>query len=69
MQNNDAVLSTPWEERFGWYHYDGRAIYEFTEKDLDAAAELYSANGVTAVILFGAHFRFSKWRRRGAPRR
>ncbi len=51
--------ATPWEERFGWYHYDGRAIYGFTEKDLDNAADLYASNGVTAVILFGAHFRFS----------
>lgn len=59
MLNKNAARSTPWEERFGWYHYDGRTIYEFTEKDLDDAAELYSANGATAVILFGAHFRFS----------
>ena len=59
MNNADTVSVSPWEERFGWYHYDGRAIYDYTEKDLDDAAELYSANGVTAVILFGAHFRFS----------
>ncbi|MBO4452757.1 MAG: beta-galactosidase trimerization domain-containing protein [Clostridia bacterium] len=55
----EVTANTPWEERFGWYHYDGRAIYEYTGKDLDDAAELYKANGVTAVILFGAHFRFS----------
>ncbi len=59
MENRELARSTAWEERFGWYHYDGRAIYGFTEKDLDDAAELYAANGVTAVILFGAHFRFS----------
>ena len=59
MIRQDSTDFTPWEERFGWYHYDGRAIYAFTEKDLDDAAELYSANGVTSVILFGAHFRFS----------
>ncbi len=59
-QNIQAPVSS-WEERFGWYHYDGDSVYRFTEADLDAAAELYRSTGITAVILFGAHFRFSFW--------
>lgn len=59
MNNWKKAPDSAWEERFGWYHYDGRAVFDFTDEDLDKAAKLYSDNGVTAVILFGAHFRFS----------
>ncbi|MBP5231452.1 MAG: hypothetical protein ILO68_06940 [Clostridia bacterium] len=61
---NDIMIpetgsSSPWEERFGWYHYDGRAVFGYGEDELERAAKRYAENGVTAVILFGAHFRFS----------
>ncbi len=59
MAYTKTTPSTPWEERFGWYHYDGRAVFGYGETELDEAAKLYADNGVTAVILFGAHFRFS----------
>ncbi|MFA7099229.1 MAG: hypothetical protein WC143_04010 [Eubacteriales bacterium] len=52
---------SPWEERFGWYHYTGKAVYELSQKDLEETAKRYSEAGITAVILFGAHFRFSFW--------
>ncbi|MDD4125287.1 MAG: beta-galactosidase trimerization domain-containing protein [Eubacteriales bacterium] len=58
---NAVKPESSWEERFGWYHYDGDAIYKYTEADLNDAAELYRKTGITAVILFGAHFRFSFW--------
>lgn len=51
----------PWEERFGWYHYNLESVYNFTEKDYDAAAKSYYDSGITSIILFGAHFRFSFW--------
>lgn len=53
--------SSSWEERFGWYHYNGDAVYNYTDADLDNVATIYRDSGVTAVILFGAHFRFSFW--------
>lgn len=52
---------TPWEERFGWYHYSGRQVYHFSDADLDGEAQRYADTGITTVILFGAHFRFSFW--------
>ncbi|MGI6654213.1 MAG: hypothetical protein ACOX55_08880 [Christensenellales bacterium] len=52
---------TPWEERFGWYHYDGQHVYQYTEEDLNHDAQRYADTGITTIILFGAHFRFSFW--------
>lgn len=54
-------LSTPWEERFGWFWYGADVIYNWEEKDfLNAAKNFYDAGNTTA-ILFGTHFRFSYW--------
>ena len=61
MKSTPVKPSPSWEERFGWYHYDGTAIYSYTQADLDRVARTYYDNGITAVILFGAHFRFSFW--------
>lgn len=51
----------PWEERFGWYHYNLEHVYEFTDQDYENAAKEYKDAGITTIILFGAHFRFSFW--------
>ncbi|MFU0799825.1 MAG: Glyco-hydro-42M domain-containing protein [Xylanivirga thermophila] len=59
MNNNKA--KNPWQERFGWYHYDSKSIYKFTDEDFDKAAKKYRDAGITTIILFGAHFRFSYW--------
>ncbi|MDD2503272.1 MAG: hypothetical protein PHG58_05370 [Clostridia bacterium] len=52
---------SPWEERFGWFHYSLDNVYGFTDKDFAEAAERYHDAGITSIILFGAHFRFSFW--------
>lgn len=51
----------PWEERFAWYHYNLEHVYSFADEDFNKAAKEYYDAGITAVILFGAHFRFSFW--------
>ncbi len=50
-----------WEERFGWLWYGAEEIYNWSDEQFDAEAIRYRDNGITAVILFGAHFRFSFW--------
>ena len=59
MSNN--TKPNPWEERFGWYHYNLEYVYGFKEEDYDNAAKKFHDSGITSVILFGAHFRFSFW--------
>jgi hypothetical protein len=58
---NNHTVRNPWEERFGWFRYDSGYIYGFTDEDFDKAAKKFHDAGITAVILFGAHFRFSYW--------
>lgn len=51
----------PWEERFGWYHYSGEIIFADNDDQLWQDALRYQEQGVTTVILFSTHFRFSFW--------
>lgn len=58
---NDSKKPNPWKERFGWYHYNLEGVYNFTEEDFESEAKKYYDSGITCIILFGAHFRFSFW--------
>ena len=48
-----------WNERFGWYWYGGEQVFGYGSEDVLNDAAKYAANGITSVILFGAHFRLS----------
>lgn len=50
-----------WSTRFGWFHYSLDDVYSFTDEDFESVAKKYKDAGINAVILFGAHFRFSFW--------
>lgn len=60
MEKTMAKIN-PWEERFGWYHYSGEIIFADSDDQLEQDALKYKQNGVTSVILFSTHFRFSFW--------
>lgn len=48
-----------WNERFGWYWYGGEQVFGYGREEAFSDAGKYAANGITSVILFGAHFRLS----------
>ena len=52
-------ITNKWEERFGWLWYGSEAVYRWDDARFESEAARYQDNGITAVILFGAHFRFS----------
>ncbi len=62
MQNNKQKSKIdPWQERFAWYHYTLDQIFTDTDEDLARTAADYQASGITSIILFGTHFRYSFW--------
>ena len=61
LTNLQKKSVSPWDEKFGWYHYDGDAVFHASGAKLGEDAKRYADAGITAVILFGAHFRFSFW--------
>ena len=54
-------IKDPYSERFGWYWYKPEMIFDFDEKEAEKDAQKFKESGITAVILFGTHFRFSFW--------
>lgn len=53
-----------WKEKFAWYHFNYREIYEYTEEDFAKVAKAYAEQGITTVITFGmTHFMmtFEPW--------
>lgn len=56
-----AKMNDPWNQRFGWYWYGAETIFNWNDEKIDEDARQYKESGITAVILFGTHFRFSYW--------
>lgn len=51
-----------WQERFGWYWYGGYEVVNDCTDKFEEDARRYRENGITTVILFGTHFRYSFWK-------
>lgn len=50
-----------WNERFGWYWYGAEKIFHWDSEKFEQDARKYKDNGITTIILFGTHFRYSFW--------
>ena len=50
-----------WNERFGWYWYGAEKVFQWDEEQFEEDAKKYKENGITTIILFGTHFRYSFW--------
>lgn len=50
-----------WDERFGWYWYSADAVFKWDDEKFEKDAKNFKDTGITSVILFGTHFRYSFW--------
>jgi len=49
-----------WQERFGWFWFNYKEIYRFTDEQLEEKVKSYADMGITTLIGFtSTHFRFS----------
>lgn len=49
-----------WQERFGWFWFNYKEIYCFTDDELEQKVKEYADMGITTLISFtSTHFRFS----------
>jgi len=49
-----------WQERFGWFWFNAKEIYRFTDEQLEEKVKSYADMGITTLIGFTtAHFRFT----------
>lgn len=48
-----------WQERFGWFWFNYKEIYSFTDEELEKKVKEYACMGITTLIGFtSTHFRF-----------